>query len=266
MKKKYLGLVVAALLGVTPLTGVVANSIHPNIVQAADDDDQTATLWLKKKTPYLVAKNGETVGSLALRPVSDVTSNVSKVTKMLGMSVYANMDNGDPDYTEALSVNTPLRKGKSYSAVLTFNVKNGSHYSRLLQQGNWGNYVGKEWSLYVWDTGDNGAPEPHIVSGDKMDLGYEGRGNENAASIVVPIKVENNTSASSVKKVNLKGYVRGRKNAKVTTYTSTGKTTRTKVYGHHTYKLNQKKTIKGKTYYKVYGKSYWIRATSLVIK
>lgn len=257
MKKKYLGLVAAAMLGVTPVIGVVTNSAHSNIVQAADDE--TATLWLKKKTPYITANNGETVGTIALRPVRDVTSNVSKVTKMLGISIYPNMDNGEPDYTEALSVNTPLRKGKSYSAVLTFNVKNGSHYSRLLQQGNFGHYVGNTWSLYVWDTSSNGAPEPHIVNGDEMDSGYEGRGNENAASIVVPIKINSS-------KVNLKGYVKGKKNAKVKTYTSTGNTTKTKVYGHHTYKLNQKKTIKGKTYYKVSGKSYWIRATNLVIK
>lgn len=264
MKKKYLGLVAAALLGVTPLTGMVANTIQPNIVQAADDDNQTATLWLKKKTPYLVAKNGETVGSLALRPVRDVTSNVSKVTKMLGISVYPNMDNGDPDYTEALSVNTTLKKGKSYSAVLTFNVKKGSHYSRLLQNGIFGHFVGDAWSLYVYGTGSTDAPEPKLFVGDDdVDLNDDLK---NAASIVVPIKVESNKSTSSVKKVSLKGYVKGRKNSKVKTYTSTGKTTKTKVYGHHTYKLNRKKTIKGRTYYKVYGKSYWIRASNLVIK
>lgn len=182
---------------------------------------------------------------------------------MLGISIYENMDNGDPDYTEALSVNTPLRKGKSYSAVLTFNVKNGSHYSRLLQQGNFGHYVGNIWSLYVWDTSDNGAPEPHIVNGTEMDSGYEGRGNENAASIVVPIKIVSN---SSITKINVRGYVKGKKNTKIKTYTSTGKVTNAKVYGHHTYRLNQKKTIKGKMYYKVYGKTYWICASNLVIK
>ena len=258
MKKKYLGLVAAAMLGVTPVVGVVTHSAHSNMVQAADDE--TATLWLKKKTPYITANNGETVGTVALRPVRDVTSNISKVTKMLGISIYPNMDNGEPDYTEALSVNTPLRKGKSYSAVLTFNVKNGSHYSRLLQNGIFGRYVGDTWSLYAYGTGNIDAPEPQIFSGDNIDLHSDLK---NAASIVVPIKIKNN---SSVIKVSLKGYVKGKKNAKVKTYTSTGKTTKTKVYGHHTYKLNQKKSIKGKTYYKVYGKSYWIRATNLVIK
>lgn len=254
MKKKYLGLVAAALLGVTPVAGVVASNIHPNIVQAADDDDdQTATLWLKKKTPYLVAKNGESVEAFIKRPVRDVTSNVSKVTNMIGIAVYHNMDNGDPDYTEAMSTKDTLRKGNSYSAVLTFNVKNGGNYSRLLQ-----NIDSRYSNHYQVDLQDEDQIPTVVAPGDGW---YE---NENAVSIVVPIKVESNTS--SVKKVNLKGYVKGKKNAKVKTYTSTGKTTKTKVYGHHTYKLNQKKTIKGKTYYKVYGKSYWIRASNLVIK
>lgn len=259
MKKKYLGLVAAVLLGVTPVAGVVANSIHPTIVQAADDEDeQTATLWLKKKKPYLVAKNGESVEALIKRPVRDVTSNVSKVTNMIGIAVYHNMDNGDPDYTKAMSLNNTLRKGNSYSAVLTFNVKNGGNYSRLLQD-------------VAFDTSDYNYIDLFFRSGDdsipKITAAGDGSyGMEDAVSIVVPIKVKSNKSTSSVKKVNLKGYVKGKKNAKVKTYTSTGKTTKTKVYGHHTYKLNRKKTIKGKTYYKVYGKSYWIRASKLVIK
>lgn len=256
MKKKYLGLVAATLLGVTPLTSVIANNVHPTIVQAADDEnDQTATLWLKKKTPYLVAKNGESVEALIKRPIRDVTSNVSKVTNMIGISVYHNMDNGDPDYTKAMSTHDTLRKGNSYSAVITFNVKHGGNYSRLLQ--NIDNRYSDHYQVNLQD-------EDQIPTVIAPGEGWSD--NENAASIIVPIKVENNKPASSVKKVSLKGYVKGRKNAKVRTYTSTGKTARTKVYGHHTYKLNQKKTIKGKTYYKVYGKSYWIRASNLVIK
>lgn len=48
MKKTYLGLVAAAFLGITPVANVIVNATQPAVVHAADDDE-TATLWLKKK-------------------------------------------------------------------------------------------------------------------------------------------------------------------------------------------------------------------------
>lgn len=257
MKKKYLGLVAATLLGVTPVANLVVNATQPAIVHAADDEDQTASLWLKKKTPYLTANNGESVKALIRRPIRDVTSNVSKVTSIAGIAIYHNMDNGDPDYTETMNENDILRKGQSYSAVLTFHVKHGEDYSRLLQGGDDYDpyHYGSDHYKYEWDNDDN------VPSVTADDYSYE-----DVASIVVPIRVVSNTSKSTVTKINAKGYVKGKKNAKVKTYTSTGKVTKTKVYGRHTYKLNQKKVINGRVHYKVYGKSYWIRASNLVIK
>lgn len=255
MKKKYLGLVAATLLGVTPVANLVVNATQPAIVHAADDEDQTASLWLKKKTPYLTANNGESVKALIRRPIRDVTSNVSKVTSIAGIAIYHNMDNGDPDYTETMNENDILRKGQSYSAVLTFHVKHGGDYSKLLQGGDSYDYMDYDSDHYKsWDHDDDNVPS--VTDYWCYD----------EASIVVPIRVVSNTSKSTVTKINAKGYVKGKKNAKVKTYTSTGKVTKTKVYGRHTYKLNQKKVINGRVHYKVYGKSYWIRASNLVIK
>ncbi|WP_236253631.1 SLAP domain-containing protein [Lactobacillus ultunensis] len=52
---------------------------------------------------------------------------------------------------------------------------------------------------------------------------------------------------TSSQKVNVRVVVKGRKNAKVRTYTSTGKRTRHFVYGKKSYKFTAKRGIKGKT-------------------
>lgn len=246
MKKKYLGLVAVALFGATSVSGVVMNEIAPTVVKA---DDLKPTLWLTKKTPYLVAKNGETVKSLIKRPIRDVTSNKGKVTKIVGIAVYHNMDNGDPDYTKAMSKSAHFKAGQGYSAVLTYSVKNANKYTRLVQYP-----LFSDEDHYLTDLTYNQVPVVDY-STDK-------------ASIVVPIKVTSSSAKAktSVSKVNLRGYIKGKKNSKIKTYTAAGKATKHYVYGKHTYKLNQKKTIKGKTYYKIYGKSYWIPASKLILK
>lgn len=246
MKKKYLGLVAVALFGATSVSGSVMNNVKPTLVKA---DDPKPTLWLTKKTPYLVAKNGETVKSLIKHPIRDVTSNKGKVTKLEGIAIYHNMDNGDPDYTKAMSKSAHFKAGQGYSAVLTFAVKNADKFERLVQVEPFeydDHYISDLESSYQ-------VPEVSI---------------DDCASIVVPIKVTSSSVKvqSSVSKVNLRGYVKGKKNSKVKTYTAAGKATKHYIYGKHTYKLNQKKTIKGKTYYKISGKSYWIPATKLVLK
>lgn len=78
------------------------------------------------------------------------------------------------------------------------------------------------------------------------------------------VKAVNITTAAT--KVNVKATVKGKKNAKIRTYTSNGKRTKKYVYGKKTYKLNGKKAIKGKTYYKIYGKNQWIPANKLNLK
>lgn len=80
------------------------------------------------------------------------------------------------------------------------------------------------------------------------------------------VKVANFVTGSKAIKVKVTATVKGKKNAKVSTYTSTGKLTKKHVYGKKTYKFNQKKTIKGKTYYKLTAKNQWVLANKLALK
>ena len=73
-----------------------------------------------------------------------------------------------------------------------------------------------------------------------------------ASSVIAPIK-----------KANVKATVKGRKNAKVT---STGKRTRSYLSGKKSYKFTAKRSINGKTYYKVSGRNLWIPASKLNIR
>lgn len=243
MKKKYLGLVAAAMLGIAPVAGVVISNTNPTVVQASDDNLE-ATLWLKKKTPYLVAKNGESVESFIKRPIRDVTSNVGKVTRMVGIAVYPNMDNGDPDYTEVMSTSDTLRKEEGYSAVVTFRVSNGHKYARLLQDADFDLR-----DHYIRDNDDSTIPKVSNLS-----LGF----NKDYVSIVVPVKVVSSTpySISKVKtaKVKHNAYI----------YTKNGKRAlRTTVLKkNHTVKVIKTVKIKNKKYAQI-GKNQFVKWTNL---
>lgn len=78
------------------------------------------------------------------------------------------------------------------------------------------------------------------------------------------VKVVN--TMTEARKVNVRAIVKGRKNQKVRTYSSTGKFTHHYVYGKRSYKFTSKKNIKGKTYYKLSGKNVWVLVSKLILK
>lgn len=63
-----------------------------------------------------------------------------------------------------------------------------------------------------------------------------------------------------------KSSTRSLSNAKVRAYTSTGKRTRSYLSGRKSYKFTAKRSINGKTYYKVSGRNLWIPASKLNIR
>lgn len=75
-----------------------------------------------------------------------------------------------------------------------------------------------------------------------------------------------NTVTKKAKKSYVLAVVKGRKNHKVRVYLENGKFAKKYVYGQKTYKLAEKKTIKGKTYYRIYGKKLWVRANKIDLK
>ena len=84
--------------------------------------------------------------------------------------------------------------------------------------------------------------------------------------MLVPVHVDGTKPVST--SISARGYVNTRKrNSKFRTYTSTGKFSKHYVYGHHTYRLNQKKNINGLgVCYKIYGKNQWIPASKLSLR
>ena len=75
-----------------------------------------------------------------------------------------------------------------------------------------------------------------------------------------------NTVTRKAKKSYVLAVVKGRKNHKVRVYLENGKFSKKYVYGQKTYKLAEKKTIKGKTYYRIYGKKLWVCANKIDLK
>lgn len=75
-----------------------------------------------------------------------------------------------------------------------------------------------------------------------------------------------NAVAKKAKKSYVLAVVKGRKNHKVRVYLENGKFAKKYVYGQKTYKLAEKKTIKGKTYYRIYGKKLWVCANKIDLK
>lgn len=75
-----------------------------------------------------------------------------------------------------------------------------------------------------------------------------------------------NTVTRKAKKSYVLAVVKGRKNHKVRVYLENGKFAKKYVYGQKTYKLAEKKTIKGKTYYRIYGKKLWVCANKIDLK
>lgn len=198
-------------------------------------------LKLIKKTPYLTAYPGQTVRSLSKQRVTDVTSNYGHISSTLSMNIYQANDNGRPDFSQLMSKSKTLKSNGNYVAALRYEVK-----------------VHDEEPGYAYASLDKDSVDDIMMAHTDQD--------DAEVALLVPIYVNGTKPAST--KVNVKGYVNTRKrNSRVRTYTSTGKFSKYYVYGHHTYRLNQKKNINGQGLcHKIYGKNQWISASKLTLR
>lgn len=265
MKKRYLSVVAAALLAVSPVAaGVVGLTNPPTEVKAATsltsdqlmkdyydsaeaELDGDRLLKLTKTTPYLTAYTGQTVASLAKERIKDVTSNYGHVSSKLDTFIYPANDDGRPEFNSILSKNKTLKKNENYVAALRFEV---SAIPPIPHPG-----YDTEYAYYSID------------SDGKSELNKNRTGQDYAVvAILVPVHVNGTKSASTT--FSARGYVNTRKrNSKVRTYTSTGKFSKHYVYGQHTYRLNQKKNIKGQGLcYKISGKNQWIQSKYILFR
>lgn len=259
MKKRLAVMAASALLAVAPIATVTTSIATTHTASAAEMspsqlmhdyyesyDGRNLLVKLTKKTPYLTAYPGETVNSLSKKRVKDITSNYGHVSKMTSMDVYKATDEGRPDFGERLKKGQSLKSGQSYVAALRFTMSGFSDDEEA-------NYAYFEQSAY--------EPEEDLRDGSTFP-GYIAED----VTLLVPVHVDGTKPAST--SISAKGYVNTRKrNSKVRTYTSTGKFSKHYVYGHHTYRLNQKKNIDGLGLcYKIYGKNQWIPASKLSLR
>lgn len=269
MKKsvKYYGIIAAALLAVSP---VVANTtISQNQVEAATKSSKPGD---SKKNPIKVTvKFGK---NSKYKHATSIFYTSYKNGKMLGMPVYVFI--GGKQLVKKLSNGYPVPAnfsvstfGDSSQNIISFNepVAPGDiagfagfgGLDKYLKNNTWYKFNGKTVKYvkgkYVPFT------FPYFVKAKFLiKIPSENQGLIRASDILVGSK------KSAVTKVNIKAKIKGKKNKKIRTYTSTGKLTKKYVYGKKTYKFTQRKTIKGKVYYKLNSKNQWVPASKLTIK
>lgn len=78
------------------------------------------------------------------------------------------------------------------------------------------------------------------------------------------IKVTNTITQQD--KVSIKAIIKGKKNRKIRTYTSTGKRNKKVVYGKKTYRFDRVRTIKGKRFYRVANTNMWLPIRKIYFK
>lgn len=255
MKKRYLSIVAATLLAVSPVAaGIVGLTNPPTEVKAAtsstsdqlmkdyydsakDQFKGCRVIKLTKKNPYLTAYAGQTVGSLSKKCIKDVTSNYGHVSSKLATYIYPTNDDGRPEFDSLLSKGKTLKKNKNYVAALRFRI---STIPQISHPSDDDGYV-------YYDSDEDGTSD--------LSLHRDYQGSSTEIAILVPVHVNGTKSASTT--FSARGYVNTcKRNSKVRTYTSTGKFSKHYVYGQHTYRLNQKKNIKGQGLcYKISGKN-----------
>ncbi len=265
MKKRLAVMAASALLAVAPIATVTTSIATTQTVSAAEmsskdlmkdyydefDTGSKPMIKLTKKIPYVTAYPGETVRSLSKKRIKDVTSNYGHINKMVSLNVYKTNDDGRPDFSTLLKKDQKLKSGENYVAALGFYLGGLSPHDDDTMYYYAGQY----------------SPKDDLSSEDAYaGINFGDSGIDEPAILLVPVHVTGAKPAST--SFSAKGYVNTRKrNSRVRTYTSTGSFSKHYVYGHHTYRLNQKKNISGLGLcYKIYGKNQWIPASKLSLR
>ena len=206
MKKRYLGLVAAAVLTVAPVAASVSFVSTPATAQAATKklssnqlmspyyvaDNRTSTnpvIRLSKKSAYLNARNGETVSQLRKQKLTGLKSNYGRVGKRVVFRIYNTLSDGTANWNEgALSGATKLQSGKNYVAVVSYKIVDLSKK------------VGNEMSSYY----DYLTIDPNISD---QGVDWNTSVDEASVALLLPVRVSSSSykaPAKSTKKVTKK--------------------------------------------------------------
>lgn len=169
---------------------------------------------------------------------NNIKLNHGKVQYVITNTVYTYKKNKDGQIDWDTPVyETDLKNGDEGVVVVTYSangLKSNADYTSLSQVDDSGNLA--------WITGTT------YSGGDTPD--------EGAPAVKMPFVVGSKRKAT---KRNYRVGTIDAEGSRVRTYNSRGKFNHHYVYDQSSYKFNQRKVIKGKVYYKLYGKNIYVR-------
>lgn len=266
-KRRYLTLLAAALLAVAPVaTTATTLATHADVVKAekyrstpdpnATEIDFTApTLRFEK-----YAMGGLQTIANWQRGVKVNHGKIMQNGDVLDFQdeeFYKNDRNGNPIMSWPLDWNNFTKEDKG--TALIFVTIEGLHPHKkytYLAQAPWhgkkgsGNY---ENGKLFWktaeadDNGEIGDTDPGTPSGDE------------SSSPIIKTQFAVGSKRKAVKRNYRVGTIDA-SSSRVRTYNSHGRFNHHYVYDQSNYKFNQRKVIKGKVYYKLYGRNNYVRA------
>ena len=260
MKKfKGISLAVAALLTVAPVATIsIANGSQAADAAVTNNQSNPIELHIDLKKPYITLTKGDlwdrdTIQNI-LEPNHGKIELVSTLTTFKkdkngnvewNNPVYENdLKNGDEGVIIAEVELEDLSKSENVDYSYDTKVDNSGDLVKVVTPSNDG---------YTYYNKDIAVKIPFVVGTKKT------ASNKNTA-VVKTKHVKKAKKAKHTRRYR-RGRITGRRNRRVRTYTSRGKFSHHYVYGRHSYKFNTRKVIKGKVYYKIYGKSQYVRAS-----
>lgn len=237
-KNKCLSIIAAGLLAVAPMATVGSTIVENHVVKAdSASADETVDLKVTLKKPYITLTKGKFWD----------TDNIKNLLK--------------PNHGKIELVSSDLatfKKGKDGKIKW-----NNPVYENDLKNGDEGIVIAKV-ELEHLDKDVNYSYDTKVDdSGDLVNVVTPSNdGNtyyDKDLAVKIPFVVGSKKTTKKAK--YRRGYITGRYNRRVRTYTSRSKFAHKYVYGGHNYKFNTRKVIKGKVYYKLYGKKQYVRAS-----
>lgn len=266
--KKYIGLVGAALLAISSIS-LTSNSVkaatstetHSTLVKVDENTHELNKLLYESESwgedypdPSAVKIKFKNIPTLRITKATlsnstSLSKKLKKVTSSHGtiksydtflVKVYKKDVKGKLVPTEVKK----LKSGDKGEIAIVINLKN-------LKPGTKYTFLDLSWpgDDMIWTS------EKASEKGTLSDSAYP--------VVRVPFQIK---SSSKTTKISKHIYVKGKTNHRVKTYSSSGRVLKKYVYAKHTYKVNQKKTIHGKTYYKIYGKNQWVPSNKVTLK
>lgn len=236
-ERRYLTLLTAALLAVAPVaTTATTLATHVGVVKAdsGELDSDAIKLTASLRKPVLHLQPGDSWDDAKL--AANIKLNHGKA-QYLSDSTYKRKKNGRMDWNNPVS-ETELKNGDEGVVVLTYvanGLKSNTDYTYLSQVDDSGNLA------WVTETTYGGG-----------DTSYDGQ-----PAVKMPFIVGSKRKAT---KRNYRVGTIDASSSRVRTYNSHGRFNHHYVYDQSNYKFNQKKVIKGKAYYKLYGRNSYVRA------